>query len=223
MKEQPTTGVKEGQKAFNSKLEKINMKNLVSQISSSHLTMRMLDTHDANVLQKLLEENKQYMLPWIPWAADEPESVEIKKEKIRTWKGEFYLDQTYTYGIFKNGNDQLIGLIFLFTRQGKGTLEIGYIIDQKETGKGYATESSYAVTKLGFKHIGIEKMVIHCSPNNEPSVKIPMKLGFQLEGTYRSPDEMENGQRKEMMIWVMFIEEFETIDKYEPITFQVEE
>jgi len=44
-----------------------------------------------------------------------------------------------------------------------------------------------------------------------------------LEGTYRSPDEMENRQRKKMMIWVMFIEEFEANDKYEPITFQLEE
>ncbi len=101
--------------------------------------MRMLDTKDAEDLQQLLAENKEYMLLWIPWAADEPETVEVKKEKIRTWKGEFYLDQKYTYGIFEKGSDKLIGLIFLFTRQGKGILEIGYIIDHKKAGKGYAT------------------------------------------------------------------------------------
>ncbi len=183
----------------------------------------MLDTQDAEDLQQMLAENKDYMLPWIPWAADEPETVEIKKEKIRTWKGDFYLDQKYTYGIFENVNDRLIGLIFLFTRQGNGILEIGYFIDRKEAGKGYATESSYALTKLGFKHIGIEKMVIHCSPDNKPSIKIPEKLGFHLEGSFRSPDEMENGKRKELMIWAMFIEEFEVNDNYEPVTFQLEE
>ncbi len=66
-------------------------------------------------------------------------------------------------------------------------------------------------------------MVLHCSPNNLPSVIIAEKLGFQLEGTYQSPDEKDNGKRKEMMIWAMFIEEFEVDDKYEPVTFQLEE
>jgi len=39
-------------------------------------------------------------------------------------------------------------------------------------------------------------MAIHCSPNYEPGVKIAEKLGFQLEGAYRSPDEMENWTKK---------------------------
>jgi len=67
-------------------------------------------------------------------------------------------------------------------------------------------------------------MVIHCSPNNEPSVKIAEKLGFIVGRHLQILDEMENRQRKKMMIWVvMFIEEFESNDKYEPITFQLEE
>ena len=120
--------------------------------------MRMLDIEDGEEVQKLLASNKEYMLPWIPWAGDEPESVEVKKEKIRTWKAEFYLDQKYIYGLYSKEHGQLIGMIFMFSRQGPGILEIGYMIDQNEVGKGYATESSYALTKLGFEHIGIDKI-----------------------------------------------------------------
>ena len=63
------------------------------QITSPHLIIRMLDIPDAADLQQMLAINKDYMIPWIPWAVGEPETVEIKKKKIRTWKGEFYSDQ----------------------------------------------------------------------------------------------------------------------------------
>ena len=191
--------------------------NRVTTITTPRLNLRMLQIEDAVELQALLERNKQEMLPWIPWAAEEPESVETKKKKIRAWKGEFYLDQKYIYGLFESSSsNHLIGLVFLFTRQGDGILEIGYILDKDHTGKGLTTEASYAVTKLGFKELAIEKMVIHCSPENTASARIPEKLGYQLELMEQSVTRDKNGSRSKNMIWALFNEEFMTIDKYEP-------
>jgi len=198
------------------------MKNLVSKISTPRLIIRLLDIPDAVNLQQFLAYNKENMLPWVPWAEDEPETVEVKKDKIRSWKGEFYLDQKYTYGVFEKANDSLIGMIFLFTRQGKGTLEIGYVVDKDEEGKGYATESSYAVTKLGLENLGIGKMVIHCSPENTASQRVPEKLGFTLEGTYRSAHTGTDGKRQPTMIWALFNEEFKLSPKFEPVDFEIE-
>ena len=198
------------------------MKNYVSEITTANLRLRMLGLKDAVALQRLLASNKDYMIPWVPWAGQEPESVETKKERIRTWKGEFYLDQKYTYGIFDKENHQLIGLIFLLTRQGEGILEIGYIIDHEQTGKGYATEASYALTKLGFKHIGIDKMVIICSPLNKASARVPEKLGYHLESVQKSVVKNERGERNESMVWAMFIEVFEPTETYEPVDFLLE-
>ena len=198
------------------------MKNLVGQLFSPRLMMRVLDINDAKPLQRMLADNKQYMLPWIPWAVNEPMSVEVKKEQIRTWKGEFYLDKKYSYGIFDKTGHRLVGLIFLFTRQGDGILEIGYIIDQQEAGNGYATESCYALTKLGFEHLEIDKMVIHCDPANKASARIAEKLGYRLEGTYGLP-RTEEGQRRKNMIWAMFMEEFVQLESYEPVNFETEE
>ncbi len=198
------------------------MKNLIRKIITPRVVVRMLEFQDAKDLQRLLAKNKEFMLPWIPWAVDEPETVEAKKDKIRTWRGEFYLDQKYTYGLFKRDDQTLIGMIFLFARQGKGILEIGYIIDADEVRNGYATESSYAVTKLGLQHLQVEKMVIHCSPENIGSQRIPEKLGFILEGTDRSTGRGPHHQRQQTMIWALFQEEFRPAVKYEPIDFQME-
>ncbi|MFY0651187.1 MAG: GNAT family N-acetyltransferase [Cyclobacteriaceae bacterium] len=197
------------------------MKNLVDQIHSKNLLIRKLKLSDATEMQQLLERNKTYMLPWIPWAKDEPESIETKKEKIRNWNGKFLLDQTYSYGLF-DGQETMVGLVFLFTRQGDGILEIGYIIDHLQAGKGYATESSYVMTKLCFHHIKVDKVVIHCNSENVASGKIPEKLGYKLEASVKNPID-ENGNRETMMIWAFFSDEFMVIDKYEPVEFQLEE
>jgi len=193
------------------------MKNIISKLTTPNLILRKLEIEDATALRSLLARNKNYMLPWIPWAAGEPESIETKKEKIRNWNGEFNLDQKYTYGIIHD--DNVIGLSFLFTRQGPGILEIGYVIDFEHTGKGFATESTYALTKLSFAHIQIEKVVIHCNAKNISSAKIPEKLGFKLEGIHRVPSAKEVFDRNENMIWGMFIDEFEVNEKYEPVEF----
>ena len=198
------------------------MKNLISQLITRRLKIRMLDISDAKDLQHLLAENKQYMTPWIPWAGDEPQTVQEKKDQIRNWKGEFYLDKKYSYGIYSVKKEHLIGLVFLFTRQGKGILEIGYIIDQKEAGKGYATESSYAMTKLGFKHIAVDKMVIHCDSENQASIQIAKKLGYVLESTHKSAIKEKDGTRSETVILAQLVEDFKAFSEYEPITFEKE-
>jgi len=199
------------------------MKNLVWQITTPQLVLRMLDIRDAVDLQELLEKNKEFMVPWVPWALDEPESVEMKKEKIRTWKGEFYTDQKYSYGIYEIGKEKLIGLNFLLTRQGKGILEIGYIIDHGHTGRGYATESSYALTKLGFQHIGIDQIQMHLNIENAASAKIPEKLTYKLKTTRKWVKKNMDGKRNVDQIWAMYCEDFGSIKKYEPVVFQLEE
>lgn len=199
------------------------MKNLIEQINTPNFILRKLEITDAVAVQELLAINKEHMTPWIPWATEEPEPVTTKRDKIRTWNGEFLLDISYRYGIFSPDNQTLWGLAFLFTRQGDGILEIGYIIDYRQTGKGLATQTSYALSKLGFEQLHTEKIVIICSAENIASAKVPEKLGYQLEATYKEMKKREDGSREKFMRWSMYQEEFQLINRYEPITFQQEE
>lgn len=173
--------------------------------------LRVLEISDASDLRDLLGRNRDLMLPWIPWAAEEPTPVEKKVEKIVEWKTEFLCDQKYIYGVYDD-KGEMAGLIFLFTRQGPGKLEIGYIIDKDHTGKGYATEASYALTKLGFESLKIPEMVIHCSVNNLASAKIPEKLGYEIS-------ERKKEGENEMLIWSQFKDSFKPLQEFEEVEF----
>lgn len=195
------------------------MNNIYTQIDTPRLRLKILELADAKAVQHLLATNKQYMLPYISWAKNEPQSVTEKENKIREWKSDFYRGNKYIYGVFNRLENKLVGLFFLFTRQGEDILEIGYVIDYQQTGKAYATEGCYALTKLCFEKIEIEKVVIICSMNNIASAKIPKKLGYTMEYTLRNIHKDGDGNRHEDMVWVMFIEEFKHLEKYEPTTF----
>lgn len=195
------------------------MTNVCKHIKTPRLLLRAFNNNDANALQQLLASNKAYMLPYIPWAKDEPQTVKEKEAKIEEWNNEFSNNTKYSYGVFDKSNNALIGVFFMFTRQGDNILEIGYIIDQKCSGKGYASECTYALTKLCFEEIKIEKVVIVCNQQNVASAKIPEKIGYTHEYTMRKVEKNSDGSRKKDMIWVMFIEEFKSNAKYEPVDF----
>lgn len=195
------------------------MINTVIQINSPQFYMRPFKISDAPEVQQFLAHNKSYMLGWIPWAKDEPESVQVKREKIRQWTAAFHLDEKYTYGIYDPTQHNLIGIQYLFTRQGPGILEIGYIIGQEYAGRGLGTLTSYALTKLAFELLKPEKMAIICDHLNIPSKKIPEKLGYTEESVITSVNRNEQGNRIQLSTWVMFPEQFSPNEKYEPIEF----
>ena len=198
--------------------------NIIEQIESPKLTLRMLHNQDAAEMQAMLARNKEHIMPWIPWIAEkEPETIMQKKETIRLWKSEFYADISYRYGIFSKETNKLVGLCFLFTRQGDGMLEIGYIIDYQHGGKGYATEASYALTKLSIEKLNTEKVLIICSKDNIGSAKVPEKLGFQIESVYKDVKKREDDSREFLMRWALYQEEFKELAKYEPTHFLPED
>jgi len=195
--------------------------NIFEQLETPKLLLRTLATTDAPALQVLLASNKEHMMPWVPFLAEkEPETVLQKKETIRLWKSEFYADKSYRYGIFSKETKQLVGICFLFTRQGKGILEIGYIVSKEASGKGYATQLSYALAKLSFQELDAEKIVIVCSEGNIASAKVPKKLGFHLESTYKEVIKKADGSREKTMRWAIYKEEFQELNRYEPVHFQ---
>ena len=196
------------------------MRNDITKLLTPHLILREYTVDDAENLIEALKPNVEHMLSWIPWAKDEPESLEDKQNRIRKWNNNHLQNiDYYTYGIFTRTEEKMIGTVYLFKRRGKDILEIGYWIDKNETGKGYATECSYAVTKLAFEHINIEKMEIHCDTENAASSKIPQKLAYVNEFDYRVLEKDENGHRRVFKAWVMFKEEFRTNSLYEPVIF----
>ncbi len=91
----------------------------------------------------------------------------------------------YQYGlwlVFDRKSGELVGRVGIENRMIDGQLcrELGYLIDKKKQGRGYAYEASLAVLDYAHSELELEEMYICAHINNKPSIGLAKKLGFTL-------------------------------------------
>jgi RimJ/RimL family protein N-acetyltransferase len=158
-------------------------------------------------LENSISESLDHLLPWMPWAAAEPEPLTAKVERLRRMRANFDNNIEYVYGIFTPQENRLIGGTGLHPRLGEGALEIGYWIHKNYTNQGYATEASAALTKIAFEIHKVARVEIHCAIENIRSAAVPRKLGFTHEATLCKRS-FANGHLSDMMVWSLFADEY---------------
>ena len=146
----------------------------------------------------------------MPWAADEPKSVEEKAELLRLFRGRFDLGEDFVYGIFARDESEVVGGTGLHTRVGAGALEIGYWIRASQVGKGYAREVAAALTQVAFRVCGVDRVEIRVDPANAASLRVPRVLGFAEEATLRRRLPSGEGQpARDAVVFALFADELE--------------
>jgi len=146
----------------------------------------------------------------MPWARQEPTSIEDKVAKLRQFRAGFDLDQELVYGVFDARESAVLGGTGLHARAEEGTREIGYWIDKDHLGKGLATEVAAALTKVGFEIHDLHRIEIHCEPGNVASAAIPRKLGYVHEATLRERLLPGSTQPTDSMVWTLLAREYPT-------------
>jgi ribosomal-protein-alanine N-acetyltransferase len=84
----------------------------------------------------------------------------------------------------KAANTSVGGIGFVGHADENGIVEMGYMIDQQQQRKGYATEAIRAMVDWAFQDAVVEAVVAKTAPGNFPSQKVLLKNGFvQIAGT----------------------------------------
>jgi len=74
-----------------------------------------------------------------------------------------------------------IGMCGLIKRDELNDVDIGYALLTEYAGKGYAREAAVAVLKNGNEVHGLKRIIAVTSPDNESSIALLEKLGFEYE------------------------------------------
>jgi RimJ/RimL family protein N-acetyltransferase len=178
------------------------------RIVTPRLVIRCYDPADAPLLKASVDDNIDHLIPWLPWAALEPQELQEKVNLLRRFRGAFDLGQDFIYGIFNRDETRLLGGTGLHTRLGSDVREIGYWIHKDYTGQGLATESSAALTKVAFEIDCVTRVEIHCDPLNTASSAVAQKLGYAHEATLPRRIPMADGSLRASMIWTLHSEEY---------------
>lgn len=148
------------------------------EIDAGPVRLRRWRMEDAADLARLVTDNLEHLRPWVAWARSAPTEEEERVFLERAgamWERR----ALFTFAVAPPGGGPVGGML-LATQQGPGTMEIGYWMAAAQTGRGYATAASRALTDAAFALPGVERVEIRCDEANQPSAAVPRKLGFHL-------------------------------------------
>lgn len=178
------------------------------RLHTRRLVLRCWDPRDAPLLSQAIDDSLDHLRPWMLWALNEPEELQAKIERLRRARSEFDSNQDFTYGIFNLGESAVLGAAGLHTRIGEGAREIGYWIHRDHINQGLATEAAAALTRVAFEIERVNRVEIHCDPQNVRSAAIPKKLGYTLEATLRSRLPLPGGRWRDTQVWTLFAADY---------------
>jgi RimJ/RimL family protein N-acetyltransferase len=174
------------------------------RIRTSRLILRCWNLEDAPLLKEAIDESREHLLPWMPWAKNEPQPIEAKVAYLRHWRSRFDRDEEFVYGVFDPEEERVLGGCGLHTRLSGHALEIGYWIHVNFINQGLATELSAALTKVAFEVHCVRRVEIHCDPRNVRSAAVPRKLGYVHEATLKKRVPAGETELLDSMIWTLF-------------------
>jgi len=162
--------------------------------------LRLFRTGDAKIIAAAVGESLEHLKPWMPWADDESADERFQRQRLRGVQHKASTGEEWQYGLFPTDESRVLGSFGLMTRQGPGSIEIGYWVHVDEIGHGLATLASRALTNVALGLPGISIVYIRCDESNTRSAAVPRRLGYSLEHTLiRAPE--APGESGRLMIW----------------------
>lgn len=148
-------------------------------MKTKRLTLREFEDADLAAVHDYAQdaETTKY-LEWGPNTLKETtvflnESLGFQKEKPRV---------TFDMAIIADSDLRLVGACSVtIIDKKKKIAALGYVLNSKFWGQGYATEAANALAKFAFEELGMERILATCDSLNEGSESVMIKIGMQKE------------------------------------------
>ncbi|MYT31371.1 MULTISPECIES: GNAT family N-acetyltransferase [unclassified Streptomyces] len=168
-------------------------------IDLGDLTLRRFDADtDLPEFLRVVEESREHLRPWAPWASGRSPSrtIEFLGSRAQLWDD----GKDFTYAIVLNG--AIVGSCGLYRHDDTPPdgCEIGYWLHPAASGRGVATRAARALAAEAFRLPGVEWVEIVHDPANHASGAIPARLGFTVR-CRRPAERLAPAETGEDQIW----------------------
>lgn len=157
----------------------------MTSLQTERLTLRYLQVTDAPFVVQLLNDPS-----WIKYIGDRGvRTREDAEAYLQTGPMASYTE--HGFGMYLVERDGVpMGMCGLVKRAQLDDVDLGFAFLPQFTGQGYAYEAATAVIHHAQNSLNLPRLVAITAPNNERSMHLLQKLGFQLADTLSwSPDE----------------------------------
>lgn len=155
-------------------------------IQVGELVLRPVAVDDTEALFEVVDANRAYLRRWLPWV-DSSRTIEDARQFREHSVCQHVAREALQVVLLLS--DKPIGMIGFhrFDWANRST-SIGYWLAEAHQGHGYMTSACRALIEIAFSKWQLHRIEIRCATGNARSRTIPGRLGFRLEGTFRSAE-----------------------------------
>jgi [ribosomal protein S5]-alanine N-acetyltransferase len=154
------------------------------RVEGDGVTLRPPRAGDYTAWSELRRRSRDFLQPWEPiWPADDLSRPAYRRRLI-AYQRDMDLGHGYAFLVFRRQDGELVGGITLSNiRRGVAQMgQIGYWVGQPFARQGHTLAAVRGVVGFSLGRLGLHRLEAACIPENEPSRRLLLKAGFELEG-----------------------------------------
>lgn len=180
---------------------------LFEELRGERVLVRPYREGDAEALFEAMNESRDHLRPWMPFA-DAHQTVEESRNWIIHQMAQWLLRDDLILSIWEQSTGRYLGSTGLHPHDwGIGFFEIGYWLRASAEGYGYVTEAVQLLTNYAFDSLKANRLEIHCDELNVRSAAVPKRLGYVLEGRLRNHVMSTDGRLRTTLIFARIPED----------------
>lgn len=178
-------------------------------LESERVLLRPVTHDDAEAVHRLFTENDHYFGRWNP-SREETPTIEGERGLIEQEIEQFRLGTGETYLMIRKDDHAIVGRIALsqIFRRSFQNANVGYAVDEKAAGNGFATEALRLLLERAFRGLGLHRIQAGTMIANIASQRVLEKCGFRREGVAERYL-LVNGVWEDHVIFALTREEWE--------------
>ena len=156
-------------------------------LRDARVMLRVPDMADYEQWADLRLKSREFLAPWEPlWPANDLTRAAFRS-RIRQYWRDIDDDVAYPYFIFDAGRQQLLGALTLSNvRRGVAqTATLGYWIGAPFARQGIMTDAVKLIAGFAFRKLALHRLEAACLADNEASIALLRRSGFEPEGLAR--------------------------------------
>lgn len=174
---------------------------LFEELRGERVIVRPYRVEDAEALKEAVEESRDHLRPWLPFA-DAHQSIEESRDFIIRSMASWLLRENFTLSIWEKTAGAFLGGTGFHVRDWEARyFEIGYWLRASAEGHGYMIEAARLVTDFLFEQLNAQRVEIRCDALNTRSAAVAQRLGFVQEARLRSARRAADGSIRDTLIF----------------------
>jgi RimJ/RimL family protein N-acetyltransferase len=180
---------------------------LFDELRGARIIVRPFHAEDAAALKEAVDESREHVRPWLPFA-DDHRTVAEARDWIVRGMAKWLLRDDLNMSVWDAASGRFLGGIGLHPRDWSiGSFEIGYWLRQSAEGHGYMAEAVRLLTDYCFAHLAAHRVEIRCDARNRRSAGVAERLGFVREAHLRCHLRQVDGSIRDTLIFALTAED----------------